>query len=617
MTNKITLKKPGRRLGIGLVVLIVLVIGLGLDLRSHGLAWNVSWSLTGEEQPLAQIRGMVEWAGNVLRVQPNTMPDVPISHTDVNPYGINTFLQQEVEVAKREKTLQMIADAGFTMIRQQFPWADIEVDGRGRFTDSRNDVDGDGKVDTVDAWAKYDNIVHLAEKYHIQIQARLDSPPKWAHANPDIGDFAPPDDVQDFVNFAVAVASRYKGRIHYYQIWNEPNANGEWGNQPVNPEAYTDLLCRTYKALKGVDPDITVISAPLSPTVSLTSDNLNDFIYLQRMYDAGAKDCFDVMAAQGYGFYSGPTDQRLSPMTLTFERHIYIRDIMVANGDANKSIWLSEAAWNPQPEDPSIVTSQYGAFGIVTPEQAARYMPLGYERAQEEWPWIGNISYWFFKRPADYESNQAFYYFRMAEPDFTTLPVYDSMKQFITTQTPVLYPGVHQAEDWRVKLSDDAKTSPISDAEFGKVVVDHHIEFNVYATDVAIRWFGITSIDATAGDQIYHLFDTDAFKSFDNLPGKIYSVGKSWQEATIHLSITAGLNHIVLDSAENPLQIDSITVVDRTFENVYPYAAGAAGAVGMLVFVVVSALRERRRKALTPSPSSFGKLRTLPQGEGN
>ena len=53
----------------------------------------------------------------------------------------------------------------------------------------------------------------------------------------------------------MAVAERYQGRIHYYQIWNEPNIYPEWGEQTVNPEAYTELLCRTYAALKAVDPE--------------------------------------------------------------------------------------------------------------------------------------------------------------------------------------------------------------------------------------------------------------------------------------------------------------------------------------------------------------------------
>ncbi len=63
----------------------------------------------------------------------------------------------------------------------------------------------------------------------------------------------------DFADFAAAVVERYRGRIRYYQIWNEPNVYPEWGNQPVDPEAYTALLCQTY-ARSRIDPGAVVIS---------------------------------------------------------------------------------------------------------------------------------------------------------------------------------------------------------------------------------------------------------------------------------------------------------------------------------------------------------------------
>lgn len=589
MMQKITLKKPSRRLIAAIVILLILAALLGLDLKNRGVAWNFLWNITGEETPLAQVRGFVEYLGNYLRPPLQLDPITPISHTDVTPYGINTFLQQEVEIEKRERQLQMIAEAGFGMIRQQFPWEDIEIEGRGDFIDRRNDLNGDGEKDEIDAWAKYDNIVDLAEQYNIQIQARLDGPPKWS--NSIAGGFGPPDDYQDFVNYAVAVAQRYKGRIRYYQVWNEPNANREWGdNQPVNPEQYTDLLCRTYTALKAVDPDIVVISGPLSPTVSLTENNLNDFIFLQRMYDAGASACFDVMSAQGYGFFSGPTDRRMRPQTLTFARSMYIRDIMVANGDSHKSIWISEAAWNAQPEDPSIVTSQYGAFGIVTEEQAARYMPLAYQRAQQEWPWIGNISYWFFKRPADYEINQAFYYFRMAEPDFTPLPIYDSMKNFITTQTPVLYPGVHQAEDWRINLSPEAiDVRSIEGAQFGRSWLVPMFNVHVQATDIVLRWRN----DASGGLSIYKI-EANELELIKEIAPTEHS---DWIESIISLSPTTQ-GHIIgiFPNGNETFLIDSITVLDRSFQNIFPYLAAVGITLGMTLFVVISALRERWRQ---------------------
>ena len=78
--------------------------------------------------------------------------------------------------------------AGFKYIRQQFPWEDIEIHGKGDFTDRRNEPAG------IDAWAKYDNIVDLAEQHDVEIIARLDNPPAWTRAMTDtIGTHAPPD----------------------------------------------------------------------------------------------------------------------------------------------------------------------------------------------------------------------------------------------------------------------------------------------------------------------------------------------------------------------------------------------------------------------------------------
>src|SRR5438477_1176313 len=110
------------------------------------------------------VNGGVSWGPNVPHVE----------HTDVNPLGINLFLEKEVDPAKVEKTLQMVQDAGFKWVRQTFAWNDIEISGKGDFVDRR----GPGPV--VGAWAKYDRIVAACQKHGLQIIARLDSPPVWA-----------------------------------------------------------------------------------------------------------------------------------------------------------------------------------------------------------------------------------------------------------------------------------------------------------------------------------------------------------------------------------------------------------------------------------------------------
>ena len=389
--------------------------------------------ITGEESKGSQLRALWNLLLEQARPPLQLARDAKINYYDgmIGAPGVNTFLHQEVEPAKRERQVQMIADAGFKWIRQPFPWYDIEVSAKGNFSDTRNHVN---------AWAKYDNIVDLAEGHGLKMIARLEAPPEWAHQSyKNLGALGPPADFNDFADFVGAVISRYKGRMRYYQIWNEPNIYPEWGEQGSNPEDYTiKMLCAAYARAKQIDPDVVIVAAALAPTISqdgggFAGGGLNDLIFFQRMYNAGAGKCFDVAAAQGYGLFSGPWDNRQNPLQTNVARHVLMRDIMVRNGDESKPIWLAEVNWNALPANASGI-SDYGRYGISTTEEQARYVPQVYERAKQEWPWVGVVAVWYFKDASDEKKNTAPYYFRMVEPNFTPLPVYDAMKKYLITR---------------------------------------------------------------------------------------------------------------------------------------------------------------------------------------
>lgn len=412
---------------------LALLVALWPDARSL-------YDLTGEEQLRGQVAGVVHWFNTAVRPQPDLRPEAvansPHTFPSVSAFGVNTFLQQEAEEIKRARSLDLVDEAGLRFIRQEFTWEDIEIHGKGDFVDRRNDPAG------VDAWLKYDHIVDLADERGLSIIARLSNPPAWSRATGDEpGEKAPPDDFNDFGDFATAVAERYRGRIRYYQVWNEPNGNEEWGLGNVDPEAFTELLCVAYRRIKAADPEAVVLAGALTPTVANDGRHMNDLIFLQRMYDAGAGDCFDVFSAQGYGLWSGPTDQRLRPTVINYPHNLFLRDIMVRNGDADKPIWISEMGWNVAPEHVR------PDFGRVTEEQQGRYAVGAFRRAQEEWPWIGVNSYWFLKRPADWEIDQAWYYFRMLEPDFTPLPVYEAVAEYAAGE-PNLSPRQGWKDGW-------------------------------------------------------------------------------------------------------------------------------------------------------------------------
>ncbi len=548
--------KTWRRLALIGAALLILLVLIGLDLRQRGVLWGFIWSQTGEESPLAQVRGMVELAGNLIRQPLDTAPLAPIQHKADIPYGINTFLQQEVEGAKIEAMLRMISEAGFVWLRQEFPWEDLETEGRGQFD-----------------WAKYDRIVELTAAHGLRLLVRLSNPPAWSRADAAAGDLAPPDDFQDFVNYAVAVAERYRGRITHYQVWNEPNIYPEWGNSFVEPARYTELLCRTYAALKRVDRDIVVVNAAIAPTVSLDGYyGFSDLIFLQEIYDSGGGDCFDVLSAQGYGLFSGPTDRRLRATSVNAARHTYYRDIMVRNGDAHKPIWLSEASWNAtlDAELPPEQIDAFSRFGNVTQEQAARYMPIFYERAQREWPWVSGIMYWFFTRKDPYEADQSFYYFRMVEPDyqpekprFTALPVYHSVRDYIRQQEPTLYRGLHQAETWQIPGEKDVIAD--DSARFGRAVrFESGLAFRAHGTSLDIRW----RPDGQAAS--------------------------AWLTTRFNLSMGLAETQWI-EFGEGSIIVDEVTVYDLSLNRLAPLVALGLVGAALLLGTAALAFRERGR----------------------
>jgi len=415
-----------------LLLWISLLILGGLAAGLLSTAPTSAWMLekTGEEAFLSQVKGLSDLAADSVRPRLNTGDDIPVAPAAVSPFGVNVFLEQEADPTKRALVVQMASDAGFHWLRQEFPWEDIEIHAKGDFEDRRHEP-------YRSAWDKYDQIVELAEAQGLELIVRLSNPPNWTRSQGDeMGTYAPPDNNQDYADFVTAVVSRYRGRVTYFQLWNEPNIYPEWGAYPISPEQYTELLKAGATAARTANPDVVIIAGALAATIDLSpsapapTNALNDMIFLQRMYNAGAADYFDIMAMQGYGLYSGPTDQRMQPRVINFSRPRFLRDVMVANGDGHKPIWISEMNWNAAPVD---VDPRYGR---VTPEKQADYLPQAYARIQADWPWVGVANTWYLKRATDaWEQNrQPEAYFRLLAPDFTPQPVYAAMKSYIRGQ---------------------------------------------------------------------------------------------------------------------------------------------------------------------------------------
>ena len=89
----------------------------GTQENGHSLLFN----LTGEEALLPQIKGLSDLAAGAMRPRLRTDDMGIIAHAGVNPFGVNVFLEQEVDPAKREQVVRMAGEAGFHWLRQEFP----------------------------------------------------------------------------------------------------------------------------------------------------------------------------------------------------------------------------------------------------------------------------------------------------------------------------------------------------------------------------------------------------------------------------------------------------------------------------------------------------------------
>lgn len=318
--------------------------------------------------------------------------------------GVHTRLTDEVEPWKIEKTLQMVREMGASWIVEYFPWTYIQPEGPGMYD-----------------WTHSDLVINEANHQGLQLVARLDSVPAWARPANTTAKYLDEQHFQDFGQFVYSFVNRYKGKVKYYIIWNEPNLSSEWGQRPVDPAGYTELLKVAYTRAKQADPNCVVLAAGLAPTLEPPGSEwgMNDLDYLAAMYKAGAGKYFDMLAAHSYGLKS-PADEPADPSKVNFDRVELARNVMVANGDSVKKIMITEGGWNDNPR------WTYS----VRPSQRIEYTLDVYQKALKDWPWLEAVNLWAFRFPRPTYGYPDYYTF--VTPDFVPKPIYYEVQKYAT-----------------------------------------------------------------------------------------------------------------------------------------------------------------------------------------
>jgi hypothetical protein len=182
------------------------------------------------------------------------------------------------------------------------------------------------------------------------------------------GGTAPPDPTA-FASDAEAFAAQMKvaGGAAAYEVWNEEDETDFWG-AAVDAGRYAAILKAAYPRIKQADPGAKVLLGPL------TGNNYN---FLGQVYAAGAGSSFDAAAVHTdtaclvdppSSFYR--EDGNVARFTFLGFRTVH--DVMTANGDGAKPIWMTELGWTTSTSTCSRgVWAGQKASGVTEAAQAA------------------------------------------------------------------------------------------------------------------------------------------------------------------------------------------------------------------------------------------------------
>ncbi|MFP4343422.1 MAG: hypothetical protein ACLFU8_01905 [Anaerolineales bacterium] len=290
---------------------------------------------------------------------PEGVEATPVSDLPPLPwgdFGYGIALQGVIPVAgDYSYSMRQVRDhLGLGWVKQQLRWDDVHPERGGE-----------------PQWHIYDPVIEAANEMGLKVMLSVVDAPEWTRSYIDADPLgAPPDDLALYAEFLGEVIERYDGRIHAIEVWNEQNLNREWDTaEGLNPERYVEMLRLAYQAIKSRDPDIIVISGALSPTGVTAGDPadpdrllyMDDYMYLQRMIDAGFLDYADCVGVHHNGInlppdvgwdegYNDPAAQFRGPFdsphhSWSFKSTLWDYYAMVQQAGHNTPLCLTEFGW--------------------------------------------------------------------------------------------------------------------------------------------------------------------------------------------------------------------------------------------------------------------------------
>ena len=155
-------------------------------------------------------------------------------------------------------------------------------------------------------------------------------------------------DIGLWKNYVASVVGHYKGQIHTWEVWNEPDVPYFWNGSVAD---YVNLLRETYTTIKAIDPGATVLNGACS---NLDLTWFNDFL------NQGGAQYTDALSFHPYAMRTSLDNGDYQKLDLA-----HFKDISDRTG---KPWWFTEIGWSSASSG-----ADYGG-GVGSEQAQASYM---------------------------------------------------------------------------------------------------------------------------------------------------------------------------------------------------------------------------------------------------
>lgn len=308
--------------------------------------------------------------------------------------GLHMDLHWDGNASRRAQAIQAARQVGAQVSRNSFLWHLIEPT-RG----NRN-------------WSRMDAIVNDLRAAGLEPLFAFYGSPSWANGSGDYL-YVPQSQsafdawVAEYAQFVRAAVARYKDRVKLWEIWNEQNEPYFWKPAP-DVDKYIEFYNAIYAAIKAEDPTAQVAMGGLAGLCC--SSGIPGRTFLERMYARGVKP--DIVNIHPYAMANQAPGVMLQGEN-SFGHIQTIRNVMLANGEGEKPIWVTEWGW---------------ATNKVSESVQAQYVERSLEMLVENYPYVTVATYFLdYDRPPEY-------YHGLFTEDFRMKPAGGRFRDFMQSR---------------------------------------------------------------------------------------------------------------------------------------------------------------------------------------